>query len=237
MTKFLEAFIDESCTQHRFLVLGGISCDSTAVAQCEARFNAVRQKHRLFGEVKWTKVSKSKLAVYKELIDVFFELSRGDTLHFHSLIADTSTFDNRTYNFGSREIGFNKLIYQLILKFGRLYGDNCRLYVYLDRRTTKASLIELRSIVNNGLAKRWDIQGWPVRRLDFRDSDSANLFQITDLLIGAIGHRKNGHDTVVGASPHKTEFVRHISNCAGLTDICRDTRLGATFSVWNYRFR
>jgi hypothetical protein len=122
------------------------------------------------------------------------------------------------------------------MKFGRLYGDDYRLHFNLDRRTTKASLVELRSIVNNGLAKRWDVRGWPVRRLDFRDSDSSDLFQINDLLIGAIGHRKNGHHLLPNASQHKQDFVRYITSASGLKDICRDTRRGATFSVWNFGF-
>jgi hypothetical protein len=207
------------------------------VPDCEQAFASVRRKHALFGEVKWSKVSRSKLSVYKEFADVFFDLMQADKVHFHSLIADTSTFDHRTYNRGSREIGFNKLIYQLLVnKFGRLYGDHYRLYVYLDHRTTRASLIELRTIVNAGVAKRWDIQGWPFRRLDFRESTATDLFQITDLLIGAMGHHKNEHHLLPNASPAKREFIQHLASAAGVTDLCRDTRRGAKLSVWNFRY-
>jgi hypothetical protein len=235
----LEAFVDESCqTQHRYLVLGGLACKHENVSDCEARFAMVRKQYAMFGEVKWTKVSRAKLHVYKALVDTLFSLISEDKLHFHSLIADTSEFDHKTYNQGNSEIGFHKLIYQLLLhKFGRRYADEYRLYVYLDRRTTKASLMELRSMLNSGLAKSWDIRGWPVSRVHFRNSDSSDLFQLNDLLIGAIGHRKNQHYLLPNASVHKRELGEHIVAAAGVTDICRDTRREATrFTVWNFHY-
>ena len=238
MVKVLEAFVDESChTQHRYLVLGGIACEKTDVVDCERRFGLVRKTHNMFGEVKWTKISNAKSSAYIALLDAFFNMMDEGKLSFHCLIADTSTFNNRKYNAGSREIGFNKLIYQLLLKFGRLYGDAYRMYVYLDGRTTRASLIELRTIVNHGLAKRWDVRGWPVRRLDFRDSTSSDLFQLNDVLIGAIGHRKNGHHLVPDASPAKKAVAEHLARRSGLADICRNTRLDDTvFTVWNFQY-
>jgi hypothetical protein len=126
----------------------------------------------------------------------------------------------------------------LLHKFGGRYADNYRLYIYLDRRTTKASLIELRSMLNSALAKSWDIRGWPVRRLDFRDSDSSDLFQMNDLLIGAIGYRKNQHYLLPSASQHKRDLAEHLTTSAGLPDLCHDTRRAATrFTVWNFHYR
>src|SRR5207247_1355232 len=132
---------------------------------------------------------------------------------------------------GNPEIGFNKLVYQLLVKFGRLYGDHYRLYMYLDERTTSSSLIEFRSILNAGLRKHWDVRGWPLRRLHFRNSKASDLFQINDLLIGAIAHRKNGHHLQANASPSKREFVQHIRDAAG--NIPRRARV---LTVWNFRY-
>jgi hypothetical protein len=71
----------------------------------------IRKRYSMFGEVKWTKVSRAKLVVYKALADTLFNLIGEDKIHFHCLIADTSEFDHRRYNQGSGEIGFHKLIY------------------------------------------------------------------------------------------------------------------------------
>jgi len=240
MADIVEVYADESChTQHRFLVLGGVACEHAAVAAVEARFAQIRQKHQLFGEVKWTKVSRAKYHVYQEFVDLFASLIRDGTLNFHSLIVDTSEFDHKSHNQGSSEIGFNKLIYQLLLhKFGRLYAENHRLYVYLDKRTTKASLLTLQAMLNSGLAKQWDIRGFPIRRLDFRDSKSSDLFQANDLILGAMGHRKNGHQRLPSCSEHKRSLVKYIERAIGVQDVSASTRRDATaFTVWHFHYR
>lgn len=235
----LEVFADESCqTQHRYLVLGGLACERKDTAEIEQLLTAVRVEHRTFGEVKWTKVSRAKLSFYKDFVDVVFDAMRTSRIHFHSLIADTSEFDHKKYNRGSKEIGFHKLIYQLLVqKFGRLYADNYRLYVYLDGRTTRASLIELRAMLNAGLANQWDIRGYPYRRVDFRDSKSSDLFQVNDLLLGAIGHRTNQHHLVKGSSVAKIEMVAHVTRRAAISDLAVGTpRTRQNFTVWNFHY-
>ena len=125
----LEVFADESCqTKHRYLVLGGLACDRKDTAETEQRLTAVRAEYRMFVDVKWTKVSRAKLSFYMDFVNVVCDAIRTERIHFHSLIADTSEFDHKRYNRGSKEIGFHKLIYQLLVqKFGRLYADNYRL--------------------------------------------------------------------------------------------------------------
>jgi hypothetical protein len=97
-------------------------------------------------------------------------------------VVDATKLDHNRYNQGSREIGFNKEVYQLLLKCGRLYGGN--FHVYLDRRSTGAPTEELRLILNRGIRKRGDRRDWPYRRLHFRDSHEVEALQLADLLVG-----------------------------------------------------
>jgi|GEM_PF-4129122 len=39
--------------------------------EAKAKISAVRERHAVWGELKWTKISQSKQAFYEELIDVF----------------------------------------------------------------------------------------------------------------------------------------------------------------------
>ncbi len=129
-----EIYIDESSqNDHRFLVLGGIGLKLSSSATLTSVITQARLPELPAGEVKWTKVSKGKLSAYKRIVDVLFK--NAGAIHFHSLIVDTNLVDDKRFNAGSREIGFNKEIYQLAMKFARLYRLEL-FHLYADYRAT-----------------------------------------------------------------------------------------------------
>ena len=116
-----EVFIDESSqTKHRYLILGGIIFRG---ANRDRIFEIV-QKARLpelpHGEMKWGKVSNSKLPAYQRVVDAFWDGEFCDGIHFHSLVIDTTKLDHKKFNNGSREIGFSKEVFQIAFKFSRI---------------------------------------------------------------------------------------------------------------------
>lgn len=140
------------------------------------------------GELKWTKVSNTKLSAYQRVVDAFFKENASDGPHFHALVVDMKMIDDKRFNGGSRETGFNKEVYQLLIKMGRLYGDTL-FHVYPDFRATANGTQELRSILNLGLHKKGDKRDWPYRRVHWRQSDQTPCIQMVDILIGAIAYR------------------------------------------------
>src|ERR1700722_4415421 len=127
-----EVFIDESSqNNHRFLVLGGVIVRLMEREALCRQLMPARLPDLPAKEAKWVKVSRAKLTAYKRFIDVFFHHS--DLAHFHCLVVDTSRQDHGAYNQGSHEIGFNKEIYQLAIKFSRLYRDRL-FHLYPDHR-------------------------------------------------------------------------------------------------------
>lgn len=72
------------------------------------------------GEMKWGKVSNSKINAYGRTVKAFFDDPAFRPFHFHSLVVDTHKVNHNKHNQGSREIGFNKEVYQLASKFARL---------------------------------------------------------------------------------------------------------------------
>jgi len=71
---------------------------------------------------------------------------RPDELHFHSLFVDTTKQNHKKFNQGDSEIGFNKEVYQLANKVGRMY-DAYYFHLYPDYRDTKSFPEELRLIL------------------------------------------------------------------------------------------
>ena len=232
--RFSDVFIDESSqTNHRFLLLGGIIVPTSRVAELDAVISAARRPELPEKEICWTKVSRTKLPAYVRVVEAFFDNKTAiPNLDFHSLVVDTTQLDHRSFNEGSREIGFNKEIYQLAMKFGRLYPDRL-FHCYPDMRSTPSDPNELRLILNRGIAKRGDPRDWPYRRMHFRESHEVLALQLVDILLGAVAYRQNGHHLVLGASPAKVTLSELILRRAGITDVTRDTPMRGRFTVWH----
>lgn len=231
----LDIYADESCqNRHRYMVLGGVCAATNDVPQILSAIQKVRDKHKIYGEFKWTKVSKAKLQAYIELTDVFFSLAERNLLHFHSITIDTTKLDHSKHSHGDSEIGFSKFIYQLLIKFGRLYESEKPYYCYLDKRTTNQSITEFKSILNNGIAKNWSIRDFPYKRVAYRSSKKSDMLQLNDVLLGAIASRTNCHHEKEGASKHRCALSEHIVNNAGIKNLLTDTpRSVYKFTIWN----
>jgi hypothetical protein len=234
---FADVFVDESSqTKHKYLLLGGIIIPGASSDELRQRIWEARQPELPQGEMKWVKVSRSKIEAYRRVVDVFFDGLDIGGMEFHSLVVDTHKLNDRAFNDGSRETGFNKEIYQLLMKFRRLHR-RCLFHVYPDRRSTKNHPEDLRLIVNRGCVKHGDSRDWPFRRIHFRDSDAEVALQMVDLLIGAIAYRLNGHDKAPDASEAKRDLCNHVLTRAGIRDVTRDTSTAGRFTVWHRRLR
>jgi hypothetical protein len=211
-----DVYIDESSqSKHHFLVIGGIVLETSDVPTFVSEMRRVRLPELPSGEMKWAKISVAKLAAYKRVVDLFFDFNRTGSPHFHSLVVDTTLQDHKLYNQGSRELGFNKEIYQIAMKFGRLYKRH-NFHVYLDYRSTSHKSEELRLILNRGTIKRGDIRDWPYRRVQFRNSKGTDLIQLSDVLVGAIALSIT--DTIRGRAHRQPKM-----NCANMFSSERET--------------
>lgn len=224
-------YIDESSqTQHRYLILGGVIIPKTQADAALHKLHAYRLPDITTGEMKWSKVSRSKLDAYKRVIDAFWDDDTVKHFHFHSLFVDTTKQNHRKYNSGNKEVGFSKEIYQIAQKFRRQYGG--LFHLYLDERETNDDLETLRKILNRGASKDGDKRAWPFRRCHFRNSKSCLALQLSDILIGAIGFHINGHITADNASPAKIELSRHILKRARISDPLKSNGPHGKFTIW-----
>jgi hypothetical protein len=234
-----DIYVDESSqTQNRYLVLGGIIVANKHVEAFCDHIQRARLPELPHGEMKWTKVSQSKLPAYKRVVEAVLKPPPGPlaAVEFHSLIVDTSKIKDQLYNRGSREVGFNKEIYQLCRKFGRIHRGRL-FYVYLDNRETTSSTHELRDILNRGIMIMQPAADWPYRRVHFRDSSLCQCLQVVDILLGAIAFRLNGHYAALGASLAKRALSDHVLSLAGVQNVTKDTRVRGRFTIWHRQLR
>jgi hypothetical protein len=238
ITRVSEIYVDESShTKHRYLVLGGLIATPDRARNLEAAFARARLPELPAGELKWTKVSATKLPAYERVIREFFAASKSpDGPHFHALVVDTTRINDRRFNQGSRELGFNKEVYQLLIKMRRLYQDTL-FHVYPDYRSTSTSVEELREILNRGsraIGKEWD---WPYRRVHWRESRDTPCIQVVDLLIGALAFNLNGHHLAADASHAKCSLSDLVVQLSPTLDVTRDTAVRGSFTIWHRQLR
>jgi hypothetical protein len=96
----LEIYVDESSQNtHRYLVLGAVVVQLTNSKIINDLIAKARLPELPFNEIKWTKVSKAKLAAYTRVVDVLFYVLTNCTFIRYSL-----TQPNRTTRSSIREI-------------------------------------------------------------------------------------------------------------------------------------
>jgi hypothetical protein len=100
MRETVNIYCDESCHLQNdgeaVMAIGAVYCPAAKKKEIFERLFEFKQKHdlipkhkknekdnRAYYELKWNKVSKSKLEYYKDVINYFFD---DDDLHFRSLI-------------------------------------------------------------------------------------------------------------------------------------------------------
>jgi hypothetical protein len=227
-----DIYIDESSqTKHRYLLLGGLIIPTQQITTFDAAAVDARGTDLPAREMGWTKVSRSKLEAYRRFVSIVSALREIQPLDFHCIVIDTHKIDDALYNEGSREAGFNKEIYQLVMKFDKLYPLH-DYHVYLDQRSTATIPSDLRLVINRGMMKRNRLRDWPVRRLHYRDSANCHCLQLVDVLLGGVAYHVNGHRQKGGASAAKCELSDFVLKMMGITDVSRDTAIRGRFTMW-----
>ncbi len=168
----------------RYAVLGGVWIKKSNVRKIKRDIQRLREKHNLFGEIKWKNVSPSKLDFYLDLVDLFFEC---DNIRFRCIVVDATKVNLQKFHDSDQELGFYKFYYQLIyhwLDWNRDYA------IFLDYKKNKQHdrLSTLRTILNRAsMADVVNVQAI--------ESKQSSLIQLVDVLMGAVGYKFNEYDT------------------------------------------
>jgi len=232
-------YCDESSqTKHRHLVIGASICRASIAPRIAATIEHIIEPHGGISELKWTKITRRNLPMYKQVAEAFGQLIEAGYLHYYSLVVDTSQVDDKKYNDGDSDLGFSKFLYTLLFKFARVYKSDYRFYTFLDERTTKHTP-ELLQTILNARARRQAIRNFdPYRSVQFVKSERSRLIQLTDVITGAIASETNLHHLALDAAPHKTEMMRHVTKCAKVRSLAIPTPVaGKGFDIWHLDFK
>jgi hypothetical protein len=187
MTIEYNIYCDESChlenDGQKAMVLGAVWCPKDKRLEIAERIREIKQKHGLKRdfEIKWTKVSPSKLAFYQDVVDYFFD---DDDLHFRGLVVpDKSVLDHKRHQQDHDEWYYK--MYFTMLK--TVFDPDSRYYVYIDIKDTLGHerVEKLRDIL---CTNAYDFSKRMIADVKRVHSHEVEHLQIADLLIGALSY-------------------------------------------------
>ena len=181
----------------RFLMIGSLWLPADLRDDVKDRIARLRQQHGVHGEMKWRKVSPSKVGFYTDLIDLF--MSFGLDLRFRCIAVEHQAMNLGLHN-GDAELGFYKFYYQLLHHWILDFNES-RIFCYLKTNRDRKRLHDLQRCLHysNLSATITDIQSLP--------SPEVVLLQLCDVLLGAASSRLNG---TLGQGTAKEAVVRKL---------------------------
>lgn len=227
-----EVYCDESMPdlftsahpRSRYLMIGSLWLPHELRNEVKHRIKELRTRHKTWGEIKWTKISRSRLPFYIGLVDLFE--SYGLDMRFRCIAVDSEQADMKWHE-GDGELGFYKFYYQLlhhwVLDFNeyRIFCDTKS-----NRDLTRLRVLQ-RCLGNANLSSKiTSIQALP--------SGQVALMQLCDLLLGMASSRINDR---LQANSAKEAIVHRLEGHLGIDLLCPTPRDEQKFNVFNIRLQ
>lgn len=210
-----------------YMVLGAVACFDSKTREASQRIADIKVKHGLHRdfEIKWSKVSMSKVDFYEDVIDYFFD---DDDLGFRGVIAPKGGLDHSQFS-QTHDEWYYKMMFLLLRE---LILPEHRMRVYLDKKDTRGGqkVRKLHEVMANSqydFDKRW------IERFQIIESHHVAQIQVADLLAGAINYANRGLDT----SQAKQQLIRRVKE-RSTYDLTRSTLPSEKkFNVFHWRPR
>ena len=222
MSKTFNIYCDESChleNDHKpYMFLGSVSSAYNQVKLHTAQINELKTKHNFYAEIKWSKVSKSKIRFYLDLVDYFF----ATDLMFRPVGVEKCKINNEAFN-QTYDDFYYKMYYRLL---NHNINSTYRYNVYLDIKDTLSAykVNTLKKILNTKFGVFNNVQ-------NMRSNESI-LMQMADFLMGAISYLHNDKEKKNTA---KMQIIRKISqHCS--EDLLK-TNYSKTFNLFFIELR
>ncbi|WP_076418073.1 DUF3800 domain-containing protein [Colwellia sp. UCD-KL20] len=210
MSETYNVYCDESChlenDGHKAMVLGGVWCPTDKRQEISNRLKEIKVKHGLGRdfEIKWTKVSKGKLAFYIEIIDYFFD---DDDFHFRGLVVPDKDGLNHGEYGQSHDEWYYKM-YFVMLK--SIFDPQAHYRVYIDIKDTLGAE-KIESLHNVLCNNSWDFSRKMIERIQQIHSHESEQLQVADLLIGALSYLHRG----LAENEAKLAIIKRIKDRSG----------------------
>ncbi|MCX6077683.1 MAG: DUF3800 domain-containing protein [Campylobacterales bacterium] len=191
-------FCDESCHLQNdswdIMSLGAVKLPADEYEKIKNDIKEIKLKHKNPFEIKWTKLSYSRMPLYKELIDYFIDS------HMSFRVVTIINKQDLNHNaFNQTHSQFYYKTYYLVLK--KIMNENDKYQVYMDLKDTrgKEALINLIEVFQKS-------HELPTPFMQHIRADESQLLQLTDLFTGAVSYKMRN----LKGSKIKLEIIEYI---------------------------
>lgn len=210
----INIYCDESChlehDESNVMVLGAVCCPKKYRFSIYNQIRQIKRKYNLSDktfEIKWTKVSSTKLDFYLELVDYFIN---NDLLSFRGLIVpDKTLVNNEAFN-QDWDTFYYKMYYQLLKN---LINPQCSYNIFVDIKDTNGSqkrqrLYEILNTISSELGYSKNLV---VKNLQAVRSEEIEILQLTDFIMGAVCYENRG----LKSSEAKLKIIERLKELTG----------------------
>ncbi len=195
-----QLFTDAQLTDGQYAVIGSLWIDANDRQSLKNEIQRVRETHGVYAELKWKKISPSRLDLYRDLVRLFF----AEAMKFRCIVLPASQLDSGTFHQSDEELMFYKFYYQLLHHWiARPHSYRVFLDVKTNRVHGRVSTLE-NVLCNANPGCQITVQALP--------SDELVLLQLADVLIGAVGYRLHALDTSGAKLAVVEEIESHIGH-------------------------
>jgi len=209
--KEISIYCDESChlrhNNSNIMLLGAITCPSGKRHDIFSDIRKIKKSYDLNTkfEIKWTKVSESKIEFYEELIKYFIN---KEDLRFRALIVPDKNIVNQELQ--DWDTFYYKMYYYLLRN---LINPRCSYNIFIDIKDTKGAekRKKLFDILNKISSEINYSKNLIVKNLQAIRSEEVELLQLTDLIMGAVCYANRNLDTNKG----KVKIIKTLKDLTG----------------------
>lgn len=193
-----------------FMAIGSLWVPRRERDRISRSFRDLCREVGLHAEVKWSKVSSSRLPAYSRLVDFFCS---EPALSFRTIVVEHAKVDNDRYHGGDQELGFYKFYYTMLVKWMEPQNEYV---VLLDFKENKGAdrYTKLRDVLRKAVPATTTLVD-----LTIVDSRETPLAQLCDLLTGATA--ASWCSPAEGAA--KAELARRIAAGCGMRSLRSET--------------
>ena len=218
-------YIDETChLEHDgipVMCIGYIKLPKENYRELSDKIKKSKLKHHNPTEIKWNKLSMSRMELYKELIDLLFD----SQMQFRAvLVKRKDLLNNALYNENDHNIFYYKSAYYL-LRYDILRYATYRVYFDIKESHATQRLKKTSQILDRVCGEGRFVHFQNIK------SDEIEFIQLADLLIGAIGY--SNRDDIDKNSRVKNLLIGYIEMKAGQSLKQETARWKTKFNIYH----
>lgn len=231
-------YIDESChlenDKQPLMCIGYTKIPNSLYHQYKEEIKAIKLKHKSPTEIKWNKLSYSRIDLYKELIDYFFEKE----IQFRAiLVKNKHQLNHEKFNKGDHNSFYYTLVFFLLRNPWVNYLE-CPHKVILDIKDTrgKERLKKLDTRLNLEYNNKYKISS-PFQFFQHIRSDENEFLQLADFFIGAITYKARKLHKEERASQVKSEILNYLEEKSGYKLDDGTNPLEEKFNIFDFQLQ